>query len=575
MTSNPEVRPLNTQLKFGIRQAIRSSLGGYLATPVIALYLNLALEHDPYLPYAWMALMYATLAARNYWLRQALHPAPGGAGSEPMRILSITSLGLACVMGALPAWLLPALSQYHGLFFTSVLCIWLSAGMASLGVLPRLFMAYAGLVVLGLAVGWLRSGDELALPLTGLMAFYLAVLASFSRNFARMVAAGIRIRLTNERLVKELQLANQAKARFILTASHDLKQPLHALSLLSSAISHGRTLEQMQAAAHGIRQSVHALVQLLSAVLDLSRMDAQAVQPRLSPVFVPELIARLSQEYAVLCQDKGLRWQSQQLPVTLRTDPAMLERLLRNLLDNALKHGGQGPVGIGMSLGSHLVITVTDHGPGIPAAEREHIFEEFYRLPQSRHATGLGLGLSIVRRLVHLLGYRLSVEHADPQHQSGTQFRLEIPLSHVLDEAAAPHQPAHPLDELNADLSGLSVLVIDDDEAIVQATLLLLRQWGCQAWGAQGLQSLLEDPAAAGFRPDVALIDNDPESPHDALAVAEAVAARWPDTGILLVTGQAEAAALSRLRQSGLPLLEKPVAPQELHEVLAMFHHLS
>ena len=561
-------------MEFGIKQAIPSAVGGYVLSSVITLYVELSIQRDILLPYFWLALLWATLFIRNQWLRRTRDAVRGKDVVQLEQVFAVSAIILACVMALLPALMLPDLSPHDRLFFTTVLCLWVAGAMASLGARPWVFITYASVVVLGLGIGWLRSDDPLTWPLLGLMVLYLAVLTSFARHLSRVVTEGIRIRHANERLVKELELANEAKSRFILTASHDLRQPLHALSLLSGALGSSPTPAQMQAATQGIRQSVQALVQLLSAVLDISKMDAQAVQPRLRPVFLPELVGQLAREYALLCQDKGLRWQSQLLPLTLRTDPAMLERLLRNLLDNALKHGGQGPVGIGMTLGEELVITVSDHGPGIPAAERERVFEEFYRLPQSGRAGGLGLGLSIVRRLAGLLGYRLQIADTEAEPTKGTQFRIYIPRGHVLSETA-PVPQVPPAAEPGADLRGLSVLVVDDDEQVVQATVLLLRQWGCTAHGTSHLETWLNDPAHADFQPDVALIDNDEDSQHDALAVAGTVSGHWPAAGILLITGQADAPTLERMRASGYPLLEKPVNPQDLHEVLVMFQHLN
>lgn len=559
-------------LSLGIRQARQSSVGAYIATPILAIYLSDNLRSD--LPLAWGALLYLTLALRNRWLVKAAERLQDPSLQFAWNALFHSSLVLALVMALLPAWALPHLSRDHGLFVTTVWCVWLSAAMASLGVIPRLFIAYASLVMLGLCIGWLRSNDDFANTLTLFILMYLAVLAVFSRNFSQIVVKGIRIRLANRKLVKQLELANEAKSRFLLAASHDLRQPLHALTLYSSAISQSRTPEQMQTAALGIRQSVNGLVQLFSAVLDLSKMDTKAITPRLRPVHMPELIGRLGEEYNLLCQEQGMRWQSQVLPVTLMTDPALLERLLRNLLDNALKHGGHGPIGIGMSQDQQLVISVTDFGPGIPASEREHIFEEFYRLPRSQHAQGLGLGLSIVRRIADLLGYRLALDYADPQQRLGTQFRLEIPLSRLL-ATGSPCNEVVSAPEATIDLKGLRVLVIDDNDDIVQATVLLLQQWGCQARGTSGLAEFLQNPAAQGFEPDVALIDNDRGKDNDALTVAGAVSTHWPGAGILLVTGEADPAVLSGLRQGGYPLLEKPVDPKELREVLEMFHQLN
>ena len=573
MTSSPDRKLALAQLNFGIHQAIKSSRGAYIATPVIAIYLAEVVHSTGSL--IWLILMFLTLITRNRWLRRAaVHPHDED-GQKALQLFTASSLALAVVIGMLPAWAMPLLPLSHKFFFTTVLCLWLAAAMASLGVLPRLFLGYTALVGLGLGIGWLRSGDDIALAMALLIATYLGVLTSFSRNFSKLVAHGVQIRQTNERLVEELRLANEAKSRFILTASHDLRQPLHALSLFSSAIQHDDDPQQMKTALRGIQKSVHALSQLFSVVLDLSKMDARTVVPHLRPLFLPELLSRLSQEYGALCQEKGLGWESQFAPVTIKTDPVLLERVLRNLLSNAVKHANHGFVGLGVSLGRQLSITVTDQGPGIPESEREHVFAEFYRLPHSRHTAGLGLGLglSIVRRIVDLLGYGLEIDHADAQKKTGTRFHLEIPLSAVIDtaEAQLPSRPA----PLESELEGLSVLVIDDDPEIVQATLLLLRQWGCRAEGADSLPGFLSQASATTFRPDVALIDNDCGTGTNTLALALAVAARWPEAGILLISGQAEAEVLTQLRKSGYPLLEKPVDPRELREVLEMFHRLS
>lgn len=574
MTSPTEPQAISAgQLGFGIRQARRSSVGAYIASPVIAIYL--ALTEEPHFPLAWLGAVLIVLTARNRWLgRAALHLEQSVAAGYPraLRALAVSSMALSLTMGALPVWALPELSLNSRLFLSCVMSVWLAGGMASLGVLPRLYMAYAGVVVLGLSLGWLRTDEPMALPMTILLLAYLGILLGFSRSFARMVARGIEIRHANTRLVEELQLANEAKSRFILAASHDLRQPLHALSLFSSALNDGRNLEQMRAAAAGIRQSVDALAHLLADVLDISRMDSRAVAPKLSPVFLPALIGRLGQDYGALCRQRGLRWQSQVLPVTLNTDPVLLERLLRNLLDNAIKHGAQGPVGITMTLNDKLRLTVSDHGAGIAPADREHVFQEFYRLPGAQAVGGLGLGLSIVRRIAELLGYRLSIDYTDAQQRRGTSFHVEIGLQHVLatpDTAESPHE-----EESSADLAGLTVLVLDNDIEIVHATALLLRQWGCQAEGAADLADWKAQHLSTDFRPDVVLLDNDSSALGDALDMAREITRLWPEAGILLVTGESDATALARLRNSGYPLLEKPVDPRELREVLEMFRRL-
>lgn len=563
------------RLRFGIRQARKSSWGGFFAAPILALYLSQSQSF--LLPLGWLALLFLVMALRNRWLLKMENSLPDMPFGRALSAFRLTSLALAFVIALLPALVLPQLPLDQGFFLTTVLCIWLAGGMMSIGVIPRLFMGYAGLIVTGLSIGWLRSPHEVSITLISLLLLYTLVLIAFFRNFSQVIEDGCRIRLVNQDLVKELTLANDTKTRFILAASHDLKQPLQALVLFSHALTHSRDPQEMQTIASGIQQSVKALGQLFSAVLDLGKIDAKVITPLEQTVFMPDLMGRLSREYDFLCQEKGLVWHMQHLPLTIRTDPILLERLLRNLLDNAVHHGAQGPVEVRMSLEKDLKITVSDRGPGIPPEEREHVFKEFYRLTPARALGGLGLGLALVQRLVQLLGYELSVDYTDPQHRIGTQFTLVLPAASVLAEPGMPEPLTSSRGEpvVSTDtLAGLSVLVIDDDRDVLHATLMLLRQWGCRALGAMSMEAFLEISHEPDFQPDVALIDNNQLAQGDALVMASAVLDQWPDTGVILITGESDPVVLSRLRDGGYPLLEKPIAPDKLRQVLELFRHL-
>lgn len=558
------------RLRFGIVQGRRSSVGAYISAPLIALFLTKDLVS--FIPLAWAVLVVLTLWVRNILLHRHEQQFDSIPLEQSFNLFSYSSQALGLALGSLPAWIMPLLPQTHALLLTAVLCVWVAVAMASLGVLPRVFRAYALIIAIGITIGWVRTANEYSAIVLILAYVYMFVLVSFANNFAHSVEEGIRIRFTNQELVRELSLANEAKSRFILAASHDLRQPLQALVLFSHALADCKDPQEQQTIVTGIQQSIKSLGQLFSAVLDLSKIDAKVVTPVVQALYLPELLSRLSREYAYLCREKGLDWKVTPLPVTVKTDPTLFERILRNLIDNAIKHGAQGPIEVNVSLGDRLLITVSDHGPGIAPAEREHVFQEFYRLQSS--SGGLGLGLSIVQRLVELLGMRLSIAYTDPQRTIGSQFRLEIPYDCLIREGAPAETFQHLGRPADTHLAGLSVLVIDDDPEVLQATLLLLRQWECQAMGIADPDALREIRQEILFQPDVALIDNSRTHASDALALADTVLARWPDAGVIVVTGESDPYKLERLRQSGHPLLSKPIHPEELRKVLELFRHL-
>lgn len=573
----PEVRI--ELLRLSLRQARQASIGAYIAAPILTLYLESQLAG--HLVVMWLLLMFAVLTLRNRHLARVTRNLDRLPESVPFRTLQLSSIALAAVIAALPIWALPLLDFSHALLLTTVCALWVSAALFGLALLPSSFYAYAGTSCVGLCLGWLRSDHPHVAPVTSLIVVYLGVLFVFGRNFSRVVTSSVRIRLDNQRLVRQLQLANEAKSRMLLTASHDLRQPLHALSLFSSALNADPTPEQQKLAARGIRESVNGLVRLLTALLDVAKLDAQAVTPKRQPLALADLFTRLSQEYHELCRAKGLAWECSFQPLTVQTDPQLLERLLRNLLDNALKHGARGPIGLKLSRDKSVTIEIYDHGTGISENERAHVFEEFYRLSPSAASSGLGLGLSIVQRIVRMLDYTIRIDYTQTDRRLGTRFVLTIPEKHLRAEASArPQAPEH-FPASKPTLDGLQVLVIEDDPGVMAATMQLLRQWGCTVLGGSDLQSLLAQKDAEHLEPAVALIDNarngESQGTHaqvHALRVATEVSARWPDAGIVLVSGETDPEVLRHFKQSGYPMLEKPVDPGELRDVLEMFHQL-
>lgn len=551
---------------FALEQAANAARLAFVVIIIIGLIAARGLA--PLAVAGWCALALATLVMRNRVLAKALAGIARVRGSARAReALNWTTLAMAAVLASLPALAMQALSTELRLLLTLFFCCWVAAGMSSLGVTPRLYAGYLCIVLGGLAAGWLRSEDTRnALTVTGGLVMYFLVLQVFSRNFARRISEGIAIRAQNAELVRQLFVANEAKTRFIMAASHDLRQPLHAISLLGGVLSRANDPRDIANARDALNSALAGLNGLFSSILDLSRIESGTVRPEFRTVAVDQLIARLDIEYRELCIDKNRRWECHSERAQARTDPVLLERILRNLLDNALKHGGQGAVRLSVSGGEEVAIVVSDTGPGIPLQEQQHVFEEFYRGKGGAGTGGLGLGLSIVKRLADLLGARLEIAFTDPAAGTGARISLLLPGEAA---ASAGSEPV-PGTADAADVAGMKILVVDDDPAVLDATRALLAQWGCAAATARDPEEVAAAVARLGH-PDVALVDFRLGPRVSGLDAIAATRAAHPGMGVVVVTGESDAAVLAQLEESGFPVLKKPVDPEELRLTLALF----
>jgi anti-sigma regulatory factor (Ser/Thr protein kinase)/CheY-like chemotaxis protein len=272
-------------------------------------------------------------------------------------------------------------------------------------------------------------------------------------------------------------------------------------------------------------------------------------------------VAQLDTEYRALCLAEERRWECQVESAVVESDPAQLERLLRNLLDNAIKHGGKGAVRLAVARdGGHVLIAVSDTGPGIAPAERERVFEEFYRAGSAARTSGLGLGLSIVKRLAQKLDCELRLSYADEERATGTCVSVRVPAGELSSSLAL-------VADAPVDLGGLAVLIVDDDPAVLKATELLLTGWGCRVAAspdARGVEGALRSLG----EPDVALIDYQLQDGVLGIDVVAGVQQRFPAMSTLIVTGESDPGKITMLKDLGF-LLNKPVQPQVLRSALA------
>jgi signal transduction histidine kinase/CheY-like chemotaxis protein len=380
--------------------------------------------------------------------------------------------------------------------------------------------------------------------------------AQFNRMAERLEESHATLEARIAERTGQLARANQAKTRFLAAASHDLRQPMHALALSVGELRETARSPELAALARRIDRSVDALEDLLDALLDISKLDAGAVQPERRAFPLQPLLERLADEFAPAAEAKGLRFRVAPTSLWTESDPLLLRRCLLNLVANAVRYTREGGVVIGCRRrGGEAEIVVADSGVGIAAADQARIFEEFYQAgsPQRDRAQGLGLGLAIVERVARLLGHAVSVKSHEGR---GSAFGVRVPVV-----PPRPGEPAPAAPETGAELAGLRVLVIDDEPDVRAALDGLLQRWGCSvAVASSGAEAL----AAGREPPDLVLCDLHlgDESGFDVL---DRLKARWGTRlqGVM-VTADASPEHIADAHVRGYPLLHKPVRPAKL-----------
>jgi Na+/proline symporter/signal transduction histidine kinase/CheY-like chemotaxis protein len=363
----------------------------------------------------------------------------------------------------------------------------------------------------------------------------------------------------------EADAANLSKTRFIAAASHDILQPLNAARLFTSALVDRVQRSKDGELARNVDSSLEAVEEILSALLDISRLDAGAMKAEPGPVRVGDLLQALALEFGPLAQKKGLKLTVLPCGLTVNTDRKLLRRVLQNLVSNAVKYTRRGRVLMGCRRrGDRLSIEVHDTGPGIPAAKLGVIFQEFQRLEADGDATpGLGLGLSIVERMARVMEAPVRVR-SEPGR--GSVFAVEVPVA----EAAAPAADAGLRREPRATpMAAARVLVIDNEKPILEAMTLLLSGWGHKVHTAAGLAAALAalDGAEGGI--DMILADYHLDG-EDGITVIAALRQRagWPVPAVLVTADRTPAVAAAALAND-VHLIRKPVKPAALRAAMA------
>ena len=355
--------------------------------------------------------------------------------------------------------------------------------------------------------------------------------------------------------------ASAAKTRFLASASHDLRQPIHSLSMLSAALGMRPLDEKSQKIAGGLNQSIDTLSHQLDALLDISKLDAGVVPVELSDLDLHLLLAHLRDEMAVVAVRRGIQIELEcPQPCPVHTDPMLLERILRNLVNNAIHHNRDCHIWLrAVTDGSVCQLSVEDSGKGIDREEQEKIFEEFYQVdnPSRDRSQGLGLGLAIIQRLQALL--KLDMQFSSTPGQ-GTHFSFVLPMVAELED-----KPSLPAGE-DVALQGLRVLVVDDEASVRDSMAQVLEGLGCEPRVAANSSEALS--MLGEWLPMLALVDYRLREDLNGLQVIEILREQVPDLPGYLITGDVSAFQVEAAREAGIEILHKPLSLEQLRTVL-------
>ena len=366
----------------------------------------------------------------------------------------------------------------------------------------------------------------------------------------------------------EAERANVAKSRFLAAASHDLRQPMHALGLFVAQLQPQVHTPETRHLVNQISESVRALDGLLDGLLDISKLDAGVLSPTLANFPIEPALRRLETDYTGPAEQKGLYLRARPSSLWVRTDPALLERILLNLVSNAVRYTDQGGILIACRIrGDRVRIEVRDSGLGIAPDAQASVFQEFVQLHNPGRnrgmGLGLGLGLAIVKRLVTLLGLTLDLRSAPGK---GSVFAVEVPLAQA--QAAGAEPPPSCAMPVNL-LEGKTVAVVDDDSLVLASVVGLLESWGCVVLPAASGAQAVDRISRTGIKPDAILCDYRLKEPRSGVEVIRDLRDLF-GRGLpaALISGDTDPDVLRLARESGLALLHKPVSPAKLRTLL-------
>jgi signal transduction histidine kinase len=404
----------------------------------------------------------------------------------------------------------------------------------------------------------IKTGDELE-----------ALGEQFNRMAAQLEGSYASLERKVEERTHQLALANLAKSRFLAAASHDLRQPMHALGLFVAQLHSHITSPDGRRVVDRIDEALTGMNDLFNALLDITKLDAGALTPTIGEFPIAELLGRIGSTFAPVAQEKGLSFRSVPSSAWVRSDPVLLERIVLNLVSNAVRYTAAGGIVVGCRYRKdHVRIEVWDSGPGIPPEQQRKIFGEFYRLADAAETNqaGLGLGLAIVDRLCALLDHRIELNSTLGR---GSRFSVTVPTAPA--RAAEQTKIKSPPQDAIDVAKGKLVVVIDNDVRVLEGMGGLLRNWGCRVVTAMtpeaALAAVSEFGAAA--RPDLVIADFHLVDGQTGITAIAKLREAHGAMSAFVMSGDIAPERLREAQESGHHMLHKPVQPMTLRAMVS------
>jgi len=529
-----------------------------------------------WLPWLWLSAVALILAVR--WKVLGSLPAAPLPPRDKLRVAVLLSGVNGLVQGASIGFAVALDIPERAV--QSIVLLGLCAGaVATTGGYRPAFVAFIAPTLLPLSAMWALGTPGVPhrwveYSTGALILVFGMVLLSLAEDAFRLLKESFQIRQEQVVLNRQLRLAlddaeaaNRAKTRFLASASHDLRQPMHTISLFSAALTM-RPLDNAtrQIAVH-MDTALQALSTQLDALLDVSKLDAGVVPVRKTTFSLFGFLARLEDEYLPLASARGLILTTQcPRDAWCETDEVLLARILRNLLENAFKYTPRGEIAIRAHAGpDHWVISVEDTGIGIPEAEHQRVFEEFYQLGnlERDRSRGLGLGLSIVRRLAQLLELAIDMSSSPGR---GTRFSVAVPPGdHARTALSGVTATTGGLNS-GQSLAGTRVLVVDDEVAVRRGMETLLQAFGCEVRSAGCIAEAVTQ--CRSMPPDILLVDLRLRGDENGIAAIQELRSTRPALPAILVSGDTAPDRLRDAHRAGIAMLHKPVSAQTLHQAI-------
>jgi two-component system, sensor histidine kinase len=547
--------------------------------------LAVALFVYPFIPaplfLSWGALTIGVEAGRARYATSVLRRA---SRIDPVRthfIFMLLAVAAGGAVGIGASFFLPRLPIMDQALLGAILFTMPAAGIAVSQSSRYIVAAYALSLLVPACATWMILHPSQALALGGLLVLYCVVIILAAADCDRLLLRSVMIRNERDRLIRDLEQRNvevraamgaaeqsaHARARVLAAASHDLRQPLHALSVYTAVLAANPAPEALREVATNIDQIVRSLGSLLHGLLDLSRLSAGHYTLERRTLSLDKVIAGVCAEFERAAAAQGLALTVNIEPAQTIGDSLAIARITRNLLDNALKYTEHGSIKVSVSLENTaserpVVLAIEDTGKGIPAGEHDKIFEEFYQLdnPGRDRSKGVGLGLTIVQRLCELSGAAVSVRSEPGQ---GTCFRVEFPA------VVATLEPSEVARKAPADISlkGVRVCLVDDEMDILKSMGHLLKAWGMESFTTDSVAGAEKIFRERG-KPDLLITDLRLGKGEHGAELATRMRKQFGGFPVLIITGETTSAALREATERGFKLLQKPVVAETLREAI-------